>query len=181
MAKKGALAKRAVKVLLNRLAGNTEEQIKFLEFLKTLDELFKKDKTFRDFVLSETISLKEKEKFFEDFVQRLDLQNKELAKEFLMFLTKHHAFKLLPLIIRAYQYELENVLGTVKATVITASELPQEIKEKLVKTLEEKLGKQVEATFEVDPEIIGGFVVKTTSFVVDASVKDLLRELAMKI
>jgi F-type H+-transporting ATPase subunit delta len=181
MAKKGALAKRAVKVLLNRLAGNTEEQIKFLEFLKTLDELFKRDKTFRDFVLSETISLKEKEKFFEDFVQRLDLQNKELAKEFLLFLTKHHAFKFLPLIIRAYQYELENVLGTVKATVITASELPREIKEKLVKTLEEKLKKQVEATFEVDPEIIGGFVVKTTSFVVDASVKDLLRELAMKI
>jgi F-type H+-transporting ATPase subunit delta len=181
MLKGTALAKRAVKVLLNKLQGNTEEQIKFLEFLKQLEEVYRKNKTFRDLVLNEQIPLSEKEKVFDEFVQKLDLDNKELAKEFLVFLTKHHGFKYLSLIIRAYQYELETVLGTLKAEIITASELPEEIKQQLVQTLESKLNRKVEATFSVDPEIIGGFVVKTTSFVVDASVKDLLKELAMKI
>jgi len=181
MLKGTALAKRAVKVLLNKLQGKTEEQIKFLEFLQTLNEVYKKSKTFRDLVLNEQIPLEEKEKVFDELVQRLELEDKELAKEFLIFLTKHHGFKYLSLIIRAYQYELENVLGTVKAEVITASELPEELKQQLVQTLEGKLNRKVEATFSVDPEIIGGFVVKTTSFEVDASVRDLLRELAMKI
>jgi len=174
-------AKRAVKVLLNKLQGKTEEQIKFLEFLNTLHEIYKKNKTFRDLVLNERIPMEEKEKFFEDFVKNLDIENKELAKEFLMFLTKKHAFKQLPLIIHYYQYELENIVGTLKAEIVTASELPEEIKKQLVEVLEKKLNRKVEAEFKVEPEIIGGFVVRTTSFVVDASVKDLLKELAMKI
>jgi F-type H+-transporting ATPase subunit delta len=181
MASKVALAKRSVKVLLNRLADKSEEQIKFLEFLKLIDKLFKTDKTFRDLVLNDGIPLEEKRKVFESFVSALDLEDKKLAEEFLVFLTKHHLFKYLPLIIRTYQYELESVLGTVKAEVVTADELPEEIKTKIVDTLKKKLKRKVEATFKVDPELIGGFVVRTTSVVVDASVRDLLRELAMKI
>lgn len=181
MSRGTALAKRVVKVLLNRLKGNTEEQIRFLELLQTLDELYKKNKAFKDIVLNEQLPLEEKKELIKTFVEKLDLQNKELAEELILFLVKHHAFKYLSLIIRAYQYELENVLGTAKAEVITAAELPQEVKEKLVQILEEKLNKKLEVEFKTDPELIGGFVVKTTSFVVDASVKDLLRELAMKI
>ena len=181
MAKGAALARRVVKVLLNRLANKTEEQVKFLEFLKLLEEVYKKEKTLRDLVLNEEIPLEEKLKVFETFLEKVDIEDKNLARELVEYLTRHHAFKYLPLIIRSYQYELENVLGTVKAEIITASELPEEIKTKLVQTLEGKLNKKVEAEFSVDPSILGGFVVKTTSFVVDASVKDLLRELAMKI
>ena len=181
MLKGNALAKRVVKVLLHKLAGNTAEQIRFLEFLKLVNELYRKNKTFRDLVLNEEIPLQEKEKFFEDFVQKLDLENKGLAKDLLVFLTKHHGFKYLSLVIRSYQYELENVLGTVKAEIETADEISPEIRENLVKGLEEKLGKKVETSFRVNPELIGGFLVRTTSFVVDASVKNLLKELAMKI
>ena len=181
MAKGANLARRVVKVLLHRLENNTEEQIKFLELLKLLNEVYKREKTVRDLVLNEEISLEEKFKVFEPLLEKVNIENKDLAKELIVFLTKHHAFKYLPLIIRSYQYELENVLGTVKAEIITASDLPEEIKTKLVQTLENKLNKKVEAEFKVNPDILGGFVVKTTSFVVDASVKDLLRELAMKI
>jgi len=181
MAKGVNLARRVVKVLLHRLENNTEEQVKFLELLKLLNEVYKREKTIRDLVLNEEIPLEEKVKVFEPLLEKVNIENRNLAKELIVFLTKHHAFKYLPLIIRSYQYELENVLGTVKAEIITASDLPEEIKTKLVQTLENKLNKKVEAEFKVDPDILGGFVVKTTSFVVDASVKDLLRELAMKI
>ncbi len=181
MSRGSNLAKRVVKVLLNRLAGKTEEQIRFLELLKTLDELYKKNKAFKDIVLNEQLSLSEKAAIVKEFVERLDIEDKGLAEELLLFLIKHHAFKYLSLIIRAYQYELENVLGTAKAEVISASKLPEELKKKLVETLEGKLNKKLEVEFKTDPELIGGFVVKTTSFVVDASLKDLLRELALKI
>ena len=181
MSRGSTLAKRVVKVLLNRLAGKTEEQIKFLELLKALDELYKKNKAFKDIVLNEQISLSEKVAIVKEFVEKLDIEDKGLAEELLLFLIKHHAFKYLSLIIRAYQYELENVLGTAKAEVISAFELPEELKNKLVETLEGKLNKKLEVEFKTDPALIGGFVVRTTSFVVDASVKDLLRELALKI
>ncbi len=176
-----AIAKNAVKVLLNKLQGKTEEQIKFLDFLKTLHEIYRKNKTFRDLVLNEQIPLEEKEKIYEDFVGKLDIEDKELAKEFLVFLTKKHGFNQLPLIIHYYQYELENIVGTLKAEIVTASELPEEVKKQLIEVLEKKLNRKVEADFKIDPELIGGFVVRTTSFVVDASVRNLLKELAMKI
>ncbi len=181
MAKSAALAKRVVKVLLNKLAGNTEEQVRFLELLNLLNEVYKRNKTFRDLILSESVSLEEKKKVFEELLEKVEVENKDLALELLEYLTVHHAFKFLPLIIRSYQYELENVLGTLKAEIVVASDLPEEVKKKIVETLERKLGKKVEADFRVDPNLLGGFVVRTTSFVVDASVKDLLRELAMKI
>ena len=181
MAKGTALAKRVVKVLLNRLAGKTEEQVRFLDFLRALEEVYRKDKKVRDLILSEEIPLEKKEKLFEELIEKWGLEEKELAKELVAFLIKHRAFKYLPLVIRAYQYELENVLGTLKAEIETASELPEEIKKQLVETLEKKLNRKVEAEFKVNPELIGGFVVRTTSFVVEASVKDLLRELALKI
>ncbi|NPB05850.1 MAG: ATP synthase F1 subunit delta [Aquificae bacterium] len=181
MTKGRALAKRVVKVLLNRLRNDTEEQIRFLELLRLLDELYKKNKTFKDLVLNDGIPLSEKRKVFETLAQKVGVKNGELAVELMEFLTKHHAFKYLSLIIRSYQYELESVLGTVKAEVVAAAELPEELKKKLVEVLENKLRKKVEADFSVDPELVGGFVVRTTSFVVDASVRDLLRELAMKI
>ena len=181
MVKGTALAKRVVKVLLNRLAGKTEEQVRFLDFLRALEEVYRRDKKVRDLILSEEIPLEKKEKLFEELIEKWGLEEKELAKELVAFLIKHRVFKYLPLVIRAYQYELENVLGTLKAEIETASELPEEIKKQLVKTLEKKLNRKVEAEFKVNPELIGGFIVKTTSFVVEASVKDLLRELALKI
>ena len=181
MQKGRTLAKRVVRVLLNRLAGKTEEQLKFLELLQLLEELYRKNKTFRDIVLNEKLPLEEKVKLVEEFVAYLDVEDKELAKELITFLIKHHLFRYLPIIIRLYQYELETVLGTARAEVVTASPLPEEIEKQLVETLEEKLKKKLQVEFKVDPSLIGGFVVKTTSFVVDASVRDLLRELAMKI
>ena len=131
--------------------------------------------------MSEEIPLEEKEKIFDELIEKWNFEEKELAKELVVFLIKHRVFKYLPLVIRAYQYELENVLGTLKAEIETASELPEEIKKQLIETLEKKLNRKVEAEFKVNPELIGGFVVRTTSFVVEASVKDLLRELALKI
>jgi F-type H+-transporting ATPase subunit delta len=181
MIKGSVLAKRVTKVLLNRLQGNTEELIKFLDFLKFINELYKKNQTFKDLVLNDEVPLEEKKKVFETLVESFGLTNKELALELLEYLTKHHAFRYLPLIIRSYQYELENVLKAAKAEIVSADTLDEEIKNRLIEVLKEKLGRTIEAEFKVDPSLIGGFVVKTTSVVVDASVKNLLRELAMKI
>jgi F-type H+-transporting ATPase subunit delta len=181
MIKGSVLAKRVTKVLLNRLQGNTEELIKFLDFLKFINELYKKNQTFKDLVLNDEVPLEEKKKVFEILVESFGLTNKELALELLEYLTKHHAFRYLPLIIRSYQYELENVLKAAKAEIVSADTLDEEIKNRLIEVLKEKLGRTIEAEFRVDPSLIGGFVVKTTSVVVDASVKNLLRELAMKI
>jgi F-type H+-transporting ATPase subunit delta len=48
----------------------------------------------------------------------------------------------------------------------------------LVKRLEEKFGKKVEATVSVDAEIIGGIKIIIGDTVIDASVKNQLQNLA---
>ena len=48
----------------------------------------------------------------------------------------------------------------------------------LVKRLESKFGKKIEANVKVDPEIIGGVKIIVGDTVIDASVRGQLQELA---
>jgi F-type H+-transporting ATPase subunit delta len=174
MAGKRDLIKRATKVILNRI--EKEELIKVLDFLKFVQEIYKKDKNFRDLILNDQISLEEKKKIFATLLEKSSIKNKETLQELLEFLTKKHLFRFLPLIIRYLQYETENVLGRTKAKIITAGPIDEELQKKLIEILENKLNKTIETELEEDPEIIGGFIVKTTAFIVDASVKNVLKE-----
>jgi len=174
MAGKRDLIKRATKVILNRI--EKEELIKVLDFLKFVQEIYKQDKNFRDLILNDQISLEEKKKIFATLLEKSSIKNKETLQELLEFLTKKHLFRFLPLIIRYLQYETENVLGRTKAKIITAGPIDEELQKKLIEILENKLNKTIETELEEDPEIIGGFIVKTTAFIVDASVKNVLKE-----
>jgi len=48
----------------------------------------------------------------------------------------------------------------------------------LVKKLQAKFGKKIEASVKVDPEIIGGIKIVVGDTVIDASVRGQLQELA---
>jgi F-type H+-transporting ATPase subunit delta len=62
---------------------------------------------------------------------------------------------------------------------ITAAAKPTDAEVKaLVKKLEAKFGKKIEASVKVDPEIIGGIKIVVGDTVIDASVRGQLQELA---
>ena len=63
----------------------------------------------------------------------------------------------------------------------TARELSEEEARALVKQIEEASGRKVEATRQVDPNLIGGFVLQAGSMRVDASVRGRLNRLRQEL
>jgi F-type H+-transporting ATPase subunit delta len=67
--------------------------------------------------------------------------------------------------------------GIVKAEVISARELPASEKKQFETSLEKLTGKDMQITFTVDPNIIGGVVTRVGSTVYDGSVRTKLDNL----
>ena len=67
--------------------------------------------------------------------------------------------------------------GEVTAEVTTATELTQEQRERLARTLSEKVGKEVSLSETVDPAILGGLIVKVGSRMIDTSIRSKLNAL----
>ncbi|RYG43372.1 ATP synthase F1 subunit delta [bacterium] len=67
--------------------------------------------------------------------------------------------------------------GVVYASVASAVQLSPEEKDTIVAKLTTTLGKKVEATFEVNPSLIGGVRVEYDNFVLDGSVRGSLNRM----
>lgn len=70
--------------------------------------------------------------------------------------------------------EYKNVLNVL---AITAVELKEDEKEKLVKQLEELTKRNIKLEKEVDPSIIGGVILKTDSSIIDGSILKQLEDM----
>ena len=70
--------------------------------------------------------------------------------------------------------------GIVKAKVVSASELNDQLKQKMIGDLSKKINKRVSANYNVDTNLIGGFIVRIEDTVYDASVKHQLSLLRKK-
>jgi F-type H+-transporting ATPase subunit delta len=85
---------------------------------------------------------------------------------------------LLPAISSAFEELKAQDEGVLDAQIIAAAKISATQTKDLVKRLEAKFGKKVEATVSVDPEIIGGIKIIVGDTVIDASVKGQLQSLA---
>ena len=90
---------------------------------------------------------------------------------FLAAVVKRGRQALLPAIAKAF-HELNDVrLNRVRAGVILAREPDEQLKEQIKRSLEQRLGKEVIPTYNVDPEILGGAIIRLGDRVLDGSVK----------
>lgn len=84
-------------------------------------------------------------------------------------------------LLKEFYSEFENLanekLGIVKAEIISATELDDETLKKIEKKIEELFGRKPEVSVKVDSSLIGGFIVKVSDKVIDASIKTQLENL----
>jgi F-type H+-transporting ATPase subunit delta len=71
----------------------------------------------------------------------------------------------------------EEAAGRIKASVIAASELPSDQRERLRAALARRTGREVELEVEVDPGLIGGAIAKVGGVVFDGSLRRQLSQL----
>ena len=100
------------------------------------------------------------------------------AQNLIKVLVEYGRLSILPAITAAFEELKAQDEGVLDAQIIAASKLSAAETKDLVKRLEEKFGKKVEATVSVDAEIIGGIKIIVGDTVIDASVKNQLQNLA---
>jgi F-type H+-transporting ATPase subunit delta len=102
----------------------------------------------------------------------------EQGQNLIKVLVEYGRMSLLPAISSAFEELKAQDEGVLDAQIIAAAKISATQTKDLVKRLEAKFGKKVEATVSVDPEIIGGIKIIVGDTVIDASVKGQLQSLA---
>jgi F-type H+-transporting ATPase subunit delta len=85
-------------------------------------------------------------------------------------LAGNHRINQLGAILEAWKDLIHQAQGVTVAQVRVAHQLTEQETERLRKTLESKLGRQVELQLSMDPALLGGFVARIGSEVYDGSV-----------
>lgn len=111
-----------------------------------------------------------------DMVERV-LEIQPLALNFARLLVTKGRSEEAELVAQAFNRMADEAAGIVDATVTTAVELAPDQLLKIEQHLSTATGKHVRATAAVDPDILGGMVVRIGDRVVDGSVRTRLKRL----
>ncbi len=100
------------------------------------------------------------------------------TKNFLGVLAENRRLAALPQIIRAFRALASRHRGAVSAEVTSAHPLTEEQVGELKQQLRTRVGRDVSVDLSVDPELLGGLVVRIGSQMIDSSIRTRLNTLA---
>lgn len=157
--------------LLDTLAGD----------LRGLDALLRDHPRLRHFLISPQIGEKAKRELIANlFADRAH----PLVVELLYLLMEKKRLPLLGQIIEGYRDLLEEHREIVRAEVTTATPVPSELEERLVRALERRIGKTVLLEKRIDASILGGMMVRIGDQILDRSIRhafEAIRERLMEV
>jgi F-type H+-transporting ATPase subunit delta len=133
----------------------------------------------RNFLINPAISRDAKHGVIEKLVARLGAS--KILRNFLFVMADNQRMHLLPEIVDTFELVLRQRQGVAEATVTSAAELNNEQKRELVQTLERLSGKKIQATYSLQPELLGGAVVRIGDTIYDGSVRNRLNELRARL
>ena len=143
------------------------------EFADALEE----DRELRLFFFSPYFSSEEKKEGVARVVDGAD----EHVVRFLELLAERHRMPVIHRIRRAYDamWAEENKLLPVSVT--SAVELDERLVESIGERIQEQTGRRVELSSNVDPDVLGGLVLRVGNMVLDASVRNRLEQLRKQV
>src|SRR5688572_3604379 len=104
----------------------------------------------------------------------------DLTLSFFRIITEKNREEILPLIAKEFHNAYNEYQGIGKASVVTAVPLDNELREEILSLAKRVLGKsKVELKEEVDPAIIGGFILNAGTQQIDSSIKHKLKILQL--
>lgn len=143
--------------------------------LKTLAGLIDASEDLRAFLKSPVYDRDDQNRAAAALAQRAGFS--ELTANFLKLLAKNGRLFALPGVIKAFFAMAAADRGEVAAEAITAAAMNEEQTKALRHEIEAMAGKAVNLETRVDPELLGGLVVKIGSRMIDASLKTKLNRL----
>jgi len=166
-------------ILANRYAkalfAVAQEENAFDEYSKALNEIaaaFAEYPEVRDGLSNPVYPLEARAKVMDYLVEQLGAGG--VVKNFLNLIVQKKRAEFLPEIAEAFQVLVDKHNNVCQGTVVSATELSEELKGKVQATLEKLTGKKVNLSAEVDPSIIGGIIARVGDLVLDGSIKSQL-------
>lgn len=142
--------------------------------LQRIGEIINLNKDFTDILANPVLSGAQKLKLFDDLI---DGWASQLTKRFLILLTQKKRFYLLPMIIPYFQAMLLEHRNIIEVEVRSVTDLSEKQSQKIREILQELTGKSVILRKYIDPDMIGGFVVRVGDVLIDNSIRHQLNKL----
>ncbi len=101
-------------------------------------------------------------------------------KVFLNFIIDKNREDLLLEIIKEFLNLVDNKEGVLRAKIISAVELDENLKKKIEYELEKREKREIKSEYIIDPAILGGYIIKFNDTVIDASLIHQLEKLKNK-
>ena len=141
--------------------------------------LYAESAELRNFLVSPAVTKEAKHRVIEKLLARVG--GSKIVRNFLFVVTDHQRIHVLPEIIAEFQDVIRQRQGITEAQVSSAVELSKAQKAEMEFTLERLTGKRVEAKFSLEPELLGGAVVRVGDTVYDGSLRSRLNELRARL
>ncbi len=175
MLKRKEIARKAVRLLLRKLPKDRGVLIATGELLGFLAGLYRKSREARNYFVSPFVPKDRKVEFLKNLMGRFGVP--EEALEIFEYIVDINAFSLLPEMKRVYDHEVEKLMRMSRGYLYLAGELDGEEVNRIVEAVQKALGRELEVEVRYDGSLIGGFLFKTSGFVIDTSVKRQLEKL----
>ncbi len=143
------------------------------EFADALDA----DRNLQVFLFSPYFSSEEKK----EGVRRIVSDADERLLNFLELLAERHRMPVLFRIRRIFDGDWAEENKLLPVTVTSATELDAGLVEEIGRRIEEQTGRQVELSSKVDPDVLGGLMVRVGNMVLDATVRNRLEQLRKQV
>jgi F-type H+-transporting ATPase subunit delta len=175
----GSLAKRYAGALFD-LADDKHQLDAVVADLAAIAKMIDESADFRRLINSPILSRTEQGKAVTGIVQAA--QFSPLIAKFLGLLAQNRRLFALPAMIQAFKKMLADRRGEMTAQVWSARALSPEQQSALTETIKRAHGAKVSMEVKVDPDLIGGLIVKVGSRMIDSSIRTKLQklQLAMK-
>jgi ATP synthase F1 delta subunit len=125
------------------------------------------------FFFSPYFSVKEKE----DALARVLVDAEPIFLNFLSLLIEKHRMPVIFRIRDAYEQMWEEENRMLPVEITSAIELDPDTLERLSREISERTGRKVKLAAHVDPDILGGLVVRVGNSILDASIRNRLEQL----
>jgi F-type H+-transporting ATPase subunit delta len=117
-----------------------------------------------------------KPSWFDDFIKFTKFS--DITINFLFLLATNKRIDCLPDIVRLLRMLIDNALNKESVVVYTACGVDQTTKNLIIENLLQVFKKQLNVSFEVDENIIGGLVARSSNIAIDVSVRNHIETLA---
>jgi F-type H+-transporting ATPase subunit delta len=147
------------------------------EELAQVDDALREDRELQLFFFSPYFTSDEKKEAVGRVVEGAD----ERLVNFLELLAERHRMPLLPRVRRQFEAMWADEHRLLPVSVTSAVELDESLVEDIGSRIQDQTGRRVELSSNVDPEVLGGLVVRVGNMVLDASVRNRLEQLRKQV